>query len=505
MSKIRFTGMATGLDTDALIKQMMQPYRMRVDKQKQDKQVMQWKQDMYRDIITDIRGLKNSYLDSVKPDDNLLMQKNYTACEITSTDPTKTTATANVGAVSGNYTVNVTKLAAGAKSESTATLGDTVTNSTILSTLGVTAGTLTVNGTVIPVDNSMTIQQFTNKINSSTNGTVIARFSELTHSFSFETKKQGTTATLEISDTAGLLTALNINGAKKQGNNAVLSITPPGGVAIAVTTKETNDFAIDGINYSLKAIGATTLSVTANTDKTYDKILGFITKYNELIDKVNGKIDARKNYSYTPLTDDQKTSMKPEEIKAWEDKAKEGLIKGDSSLSDMLTSMRRAFFEPVGVGAIGLKDLGFTTSKETTLRGKIIIDPTLTAEQAKNKFSEALKSNGTQVVDLLSKSSTDYKEKGIFQRLDDIVQDYTNPFGGKAILLKKAGIKGNTTESDNILSKQMKEKDKYISELNRKFEERETNYYTRFSKLEKAMTQLNSQSSWLTKQLGGGQ
>jgi len=37
-----------------------------------------------------------------------------------------------------------------------------------------------------------------------------------------------------------------------------------------------------------------------------------------------------------------------------------------------------------------------------------------------------------------------------------------------------------------------------------KLYERETKFYNQFAKLEKAMNQLNSQSSWLTQQLGGG-
>jgi flagellar hook-associated protein 2 len=524
MAGIRIGGLATGLDTDTIVKQMMQPYNMKVDKQKQDKQVLQWKQDIYRDLISDIRGLKNSYMDNIKPNDNLLMQKNYSAYDILSTVATAATATAGVGAVEGNYTVNVTELAKGAKISGTALVGKTTSTKLSELTPAVVDGnkiTFTVDGGAaidITVDDadSMTIQQFTDKVNSETNGTVIARFSELTQSFSFETKGQGELATLDISGSEELMQALNIDGGvpavagtitlgQEIGNYAHLTITPPGGAATPVDTKATNDFTIDGINYSLKGIGETTLSVTANTDKTYDKIMGFVTKYNELIDKVKEKVEQKKQYNFKPLTDDQKKEMEPEEIKIWEDKAKEGLIKGDSSLNSMLSSMRRAFFDSVDGVSITLRDLGFTTSSDYTQRGKIIIDESLTADEAKMKFSDALKNNGTGVADLFSKSSEIDEEKGIFQKLNDIVENFTSPFGEKGILLKKAGIKGNTTEFHNLLSEQMIQKDKFISELTKKLAAKETSFYTRFARLEVAMNKLNSQSSWLTQQFSQGQ
>ncbi|MGH4121133.1 flagellar filament capping protein FliD [Clostridium sp.] len=536
MAGMRIGGMATGLDTDTLVKQMMQPYNMKVDKQKQDKQVIQWKQDIYRELINDTRGLKNSYMDNIKPNDNLLMQKNYSGYDISSSvGSSSATATAGVGAVEGNYIVNVTELAKGAKVSGIALVGKTTSSKLSELTPNLLDGnkiTFAVNGEAaidITVDGaaSMTIQQFTDKVDSETNGTVIARFSELTQSFSFETKGQGELATLDISGSEDLMQALKIDGgipailedpldptsgiitlAKKLGRYANLTVVPPGGDIdnpISVDNKATNNFTIDGINYALKGIGETTLSVTVNTDKTYDKIMGFITKYNELIDKVKEKVEQKKQYSFKPLTEDQKKEMEPEEIKIWEDKAKEGLIKGDSNLNSMLSSMRSAFFDSVEGVSITLKDLGFTTSKDYTQRGKIVVDESLTADQAKKKFSDALKSNGPGVADLFSKSGENDNEKGIFQKLNAIVEDYTNPFGEKGILLKKAGIKGNTTEFKNLLSEQMKQKDKFISELTKKLAVRENSFYTRFARLEVAMNKLNSQSSWLTQQFSQGQ
>ena len=98
------------------------------------------------------------------------------------------------------------------------------------------------------------------------------------------------------------------------------------------------------------------------------------------------------------------------------------------------------------------------------------------------------------------------KEQGIFQRINDILQDYTrttrNSDGKKGILIEKAGIKGDFTEFNNLLSKEIKDKDKAIYDLNRKLYEKENRYYLQFAKLEQAMNSMNAQSSWLAQQFG---
>ena len=157
--------------------------------------------------------------------------------------------------------------------------------------------------------------------------------------------------------------------------------------------------------------------------------------------------------------------MTEKEIEKWEEKAKQGLLKGDTYLDTMLSKMRAAFFDPVkrnfsdnpydtnNIG-IRLTDIGLSTSSDISQRGKIIIDEA--------KLKEALKNNPDKVAELFTKrstsqpsyradmSSTDrnqrYQELGIFQRINDILQDYVRTTrdsnGKKGKLLEKAGIKG---------------------------------------------------------------
>jgi flagellar hook-associated protein 2 len=636
--KLRISGMASGLDTDTMVKQLMKAEVMKVDKVKQDKQVIQWQQDLYREVIGNLTSMKSTYFDVLKPETNVLSKNNYSAFDVAAIDvpiagsPSPiagASATAGVGAAPGVYKVEITNLASGATKEGSA-LASNTTKASTLASLGLTADTtinITYNGTTKPVTikTTDTIENVIQNISDATSGNVVAKFSELTKEFTIQTTATGNSNTLsmdkniaalgfrsniiegaKISDTvteasgitapgsftlnykladgtaatknisfdtpnmiSDIINDINtqtggrvvakIDGTNKtftlrtadgtevsienalgsavselklpiakttsvqaKGIDAVLKITPPNSNTAVDVIKSTNNFNIDGVSYSLARPGTTTnITVTSNAQKAFDKIKGFIDKYNEIVDKINDKITEKKQYTYKPLTDEQKADMETEDIKKWEEKAKEGLLKNDSSLQNMLSSMRSAFFQGVEGAGITLKDLGLNTSADYTQKGKIVFDTALGGEQ---KLKDMLATRGEQVAKLFMQTSTKQpsyspdlttiqrqdrsSDQGIFQRLNDILQDNVrttrNSGGKKGILIEKAGIKGDFTEFSSLLYNQIKDKDKIISTLSSKLADKETRYYTQFSKLEQAMNSLNSQSSWLAQQLGGG-
>jgi len=330
VTKIRFGGLATGLDTDSMIKQLMAAERMKVDKVSQDKQLIQWRQDLYREIIGDLNMFKSTYFDVLKTDSNMLSKNNFVGLDSVSSEKLVASVDALAGAVPGRYNVKVIKPAEGAKIEGSPLIADpSPTTSTTLSALGVTSGTITLtyNGTSkdIAVDNTKTIGQIITQISSETSGNVIARFSELTGKFSIQTQNTGDGSSLKIAGTMetflGIdLTITNPDGTRTPitredlGNHAEVEITPPGGTPVPVR-KETNTFTIDGMRYNITGIGETTIDVTVNTQKAFDKIKSVIDKYNEIVGKVNDKISEKKQYSFKPLTDEQRKEMSEDEIK----------------------------------------------------------------------------------------------------------------------------------------------------------------------------------------------
>jgi len=57
------SGMASGIDTDSVVESMLSNIQNKIDKQNQTKQQLEWKQEMYRSVITDINDFQSKYLD----------------------------------------------------------------------------------------------------------------------------------------------------------------------------------------------------------------------------------------------------------------------------------------------------------------------------------------------------------------------------------------------------------------------------------------------------------
>lgn len=551
---MRIPGMATGMDTDTMVKQMMQPYKMKVDKLKQDRDTIKWKQDMYRDIIKDVKGFYDKYL-TVGSKDYILSSNAFSGYDVTNSHPEFATATGKVGAIAGNYTVNVQNLAESARLSSgqlvlksnnniQATLdtklselkdwpvdaqsGQPISSSSFTITCGgKTSQTIQVKGeeTISQLINAVNLVQsnddVANRIGMSQN--MKAYFSELTGKITFETVQTGSSSSVGISEvydpnnvgaSGSVLNLLGIpldnpknpidlNDPPKAtitGKDAKVTITSPDGTATPLT-EQSNSFTIDGICYNLnKAGGSTDIAVKPNAQGAVDKIKAFIGDYNKFIEKINNKIEEKKQYKYLPLTEDQRKDMKEGEIKTWEDAAKVGLLKNDNELSSFVSNLRTAFFDKVEGSGISLKQVGLDTSPDTSKRGQIVIDET--------KLKKALEENGDSVFKLFTStsSSTDTKEKydqsGVFQRMNDILYDNVGRFDGT--LLQKAGIENSLSDFKNQYTDKITEKDKIIKSMEADLVTRENSYYTKFAALEKAMNNMNAQSSWLAAQLGGG-
>ncbi|WP_142414797.1 flagellar filament capping protein FliD [Hathewaya massiliensis] len=514
---MRLTGLATGLDTDNMIKQMMKPYNMKVDKLKSERQSMQWKQDIYRDIIKDVNKLNYDFLDVLGSEKNVTNLSGYNLYEVADKTGSSVSVNTGVNVQEGRYEVKVDNIATPAKIESDKFELEDYKNFKLGEdkTLKIKYKNGAVEVTKdIALTKDSSLSDIFNKIKQETKGEVVAKYSELTKKITFETKATGKDTGIEVTD-AGIFGVAF--GTMESGKDANFSISIPGSTASIPKTSSTNTFTADGITYNFVKNGTTEFTLGKNVDKAYDKIKGFVDEYNKLIDKISGKVGEKKDYSFKPLSEEQRKELKDDEIKKWDEKAKLGLLRGDSDLQNMLNNLRKAFFQNVeGINVRFGDKLGISTSSDYLKGGKIEIN--------ESKFKQALRDDSEGVLKLFTKisdtpySAVDkdkrekrYSENGIFQRVKDVFLDYTRTLGygsdKKGILIEKAGIKdeyGSFNEFKNYISEQMKEKDKVIFNLEKDLGRRENKYYMQFAQLEKMMNKMNSQSSWLMSQLGTG-
>lgn len=113
---LRITGLATGIDTESMIQQMMKVEYMKVDRVKQQKQYIEWQMEAYRDVINLLRGFQDEYFNTVNPSSNLRSISAFDVydamAQVNGTDTNVVTVEATASAVSGTHTISsITSLA----------------------------------------------------------------------------------------------------------------------------------------------------------------------------------------------------------------------------------------------------------------------------------------------------------------------------------------------------------------------------------------------------------
>lgn len=101
-SRIRFSGMASGLDTDELVKNLMKTEQLKLDNLKGKKTYKEWSQTAYRDMIKLVNGFKEKYFDVLKKDTYLKSPATFSANKVKSSD--SEAVSVNSYSTVGNYT-----------------------------------------------------------------------------------------------------------------------------------------------------------------------------------------------------------------------------------------------------------------------------------------------------------------------------------------------------------------------------------------------------------------
>ncbi|WP_270941257.1 flagellar filament capping protein FliD [Romboutsia lituseburensis] len=140
VSGIRLPGLATGMDTEAMIKEMLTGEQNKVDKAKQKEQTIKWQQEIYRDVIKDIQGLNDKYF-SITSKNSVTNASAWNTMAVSSSNSSVITATGSAGANPVNYKFEVNKLATAGKASSTTALnGVKIKKESTLKDLGITDG-----------------------------------------------------------------------------------------------------------------------------------------------------------------------------------------------------------------------------------------------------------------------------------------------------------------------------------------------------------------------------
>ena len=476
----RITGLSnSGLDTDALVKSLMTAQRARYDKIAQQKTQAEWKKNEYNTLYKSLTSFRNNTVFNFKLSNVLAGKK------AASSDETKVSATAAANATDFTHTLAVTKVATGASMSSSAQI-----------TAGLIDTTITINGQAVAVHATDTLNDLASTINNTAGINVKATYDVTLQRLFMYSTDSGSTAKIALAgtdaastdllnNTLHLSTAAPTVAAGTLGEDAAFTIDGVSSASLGITT---NKFTVSGVNYEIKATGTVSVIVASDTDKVVASVKSFIESYNTMLDSINTKTNETVYRSYLPLTTDQRSAMSETDIKAWEEKAKSGILKNDSTLNSLSYAMRDSFSSAVS-GITGsyttASSIGITTG-EYYEKGKLYLD--------ENKLKAALAADPQIVQKLFGTDGATASNDGIAVRLYDKLKEATD----------KIKVDAGTTavvEATSNLGKKISEYEKTLAALNTRLTDMETSYYKKFSAMETALTKLNSQSSWLTQQL----
>ncbi|WP_066086185.1 flagellar filament capping protein FliD [Neobacillus novalis] len=501
----RITGMATGMDTDSIVKKLMDVEKIPLNKLKQQQQKQTWLSDAYRQWNKDLLSFQSNTLFNMK------LSSAYNTFDVTSSLSNSISGTATSSAIAGTYTVAVNRIAESAtftgnkvQLDPSKPLGDGTDS--VLTTIKIKDNNDSTKTIDIDIKNSDTLNDVISKFNSAKDSSgkslgLQAIYDGKLQQFILKTKATGDETKIDFGQTSQegqdfFKNILGFEELSKSGKNADITFN-----GNQITSLSSNNVTIMGISLTLKsptldAAGnplTSTINVSQNIDAEVKNIQDFVNKYNDLLDKLNKALDEQFYKDYPPLTDDQRKDLSEKQIEQWEEKAKSGLLRRDSILTDMMNKLRSAMGAIVSNGSTynSLGSIGIS-SKSYQDRGKLYID--------EKKLREAIQADPDGVRTLFSQiGDTDKGTNGVVQRLSDVMTQ------GIKDLTKKAGVTGSSLYDQSVIGKLLANIQKDITRQNSRMFDKENQYYKQFAAMEAAVNKFNSQGSWLYSQFNSGQ
>ena len=545
---MRISGLTSGLDTDAIVQELVSAYSKKTEKYTKEQTKLSWKQDIWKGLNTKVYSLYNSV-------GKMRYASAYNTKKTTSSDMTKATVSAGANAVNGTQKLNVLTTAqsgylTSAKLKLRSEVKSLDENGNVVTSLEETSGKVTADTTLrelgfIDGEGSLhvstkdkdgeAVEEEIKLTSASTISDVIkqlqgagvnASFDENNGRIFISSEDTGVDRDFTITASAernpqasqkllgmlGLDTQNDTYGEKAtkiDGSDATIVLS---GI---MYTSSSNDFSINGLNITVNGItddieelkgddgkvdfskinenNSIIIKTTTDTQGLYDKIKDFLTEYNNIINEITKLYNADSAGDYEPLTDDEKDQMSDTEIEKWETKIKDSLLRRDNSLGSVMNAMTSAMSQGITINgkdyalsSFGIHTLGYLNSAENE-QNSFHIDGDEDDENTsgnKDKLMAALTEDADSVDEFMKQLSTN-----LYKAIDNQMQATS--------LRSRFKI-----YNDKELDKQYRNYTKTIKEWETKVSDKEEYYYKQFSKMESALSKLQSQTSSISGLLG---
>ncbi|MEN3186780.1 MAG: flagellar filament capping protein FliD [Atribacterota bacterium] len=446
MAGITIDGLVSGIQTGDVIAKLMEVERLPVTRMEEQKKEYQTKITLLQDLATKLATLKLSA-------DNLKTSSLYRSRVVVSSNETVLTASAQAGAPVGRYTLTVEQIALAHQ------LASGVTSDPAAQVFG--SGTITIqvgsgSPKVINVSSSKGslngIRDLINNAGLPVSATVVGANGEYRLVLLSQITGQDGEVNVAVNLTGGSET-LSFSTIQPPQNARVLL-----GVASGGSTPLSFEFSSNTVQNLLPGVALNLLSASTNpvtvevkedTGLLEEQIRRFVESYNDVISLV-------KEYTfYDP------------------DTRKKGPFLGNVNLSIIRSQLERIITAPVsGVekAVNSLAMLGITLTKTGVLQ---VENP--------QALSEKISQNLSEVEKLFT--------RGIARSFSEAIQNITR-YGSGVIWVEQNMYR---TMSDTL--------DKRIASLEQSLRIREQRLWRQFTNLEKYLSTMKSQSTWLANQV----
>jgi flagellar hook-associated protein 2 len=468
-----FGGLASGLDTNTIVSQLLAIERRPQVRLQQRQRVEEARQTALRDVETRLRNLSNAAAGLRDPTVWGDVQN------VESAEPAKVAVRRTGGAAAGGYTVQVVELARAAQ----ATQGSAVTTAAAADTLRITVGGATPTTVDVEIDAGDTLETIATKINGSSGTPVYA--SVLNGKLVLSGKETGADRAITVADgdtgnaydlAADLAIAqtqtptnadfwIGSSHYTDRSSNVVVDVLP----GVELTLKATTGTATVGISVSVPA---------PDSEAVTNKVQAFVEQYNSTIEFIRAKLQEQKVRD--PSTD--------------ADRAK-GVLRGDAGLELLLSRLRASVADVFANGPAAADQLaevglstgaasGSATVSQASVAGKLSLDASKLSEQLAQRFGD--------VKALFTSPTGTYASEGLAQRLDRALNPWLKGDATTApIIDSRLDAIGDVI--DGLRDRQ--------ADLDTRLALRERALRAQFTAMESALAAAQAQGNWLQGQL----
>lgn len=474
---ITFSGLATGMDTNSIVKDIMALERAPLDRIEKKKTLASQRLEAFAQFKTKLDALKSAVGDM-----QLTSQLRSTKVSLSSESAFTATTTSGTA---GSYNISVAQLS---QVQKTITGGFASNTDALFGT-----GSITVNGTQISVnEDNNSLSGLMQAINAKSDTTgvrasIINDGSGTPYHLVFTGKDASTPFTItsdlkNSSDVAIPFATDDVQSAQQ----AVVFID---GIKV-VSATNTISTAISGVTLNLNAVSSTSHSgtpeagvdswdwvdppvynstrtdVEADTGALKEKITTFVTAYNDAIEWIlSGYIEFGGSSEVTEAEEGS------------DEKAVLGsVLRGDATINSMKRQLQNVLTGSINNsgGFKILSEIGITTKRDGTL------------QQNNTKLDDALKNNFDNTIYLLSGDDT---TGGVMKNFN-------------ALLLKMtSGTNGMYALQKNSYDKSVDRFDSQIGQMELRLTKREQVLKAQFTAMEQLVSSLNAQGNFLTQHI----